>query len=284
MKNCHRSVNAVVEKANEVSLFVIDKQVLALLDTGSMVSTMASSRCSLLNLSIQPLDKVFRIKGAGGHDIPYLGIVEAAIRCPKVDMASVPVLLLVVPDTEYHSRVPVLLGTNILSLMKGKVPAEEFAWRNTFAMLARHQAVVENSSCLGVMISTKPLTIPAHGRVIFHGQTRVKAVCQKLTVCLDGASGLPKGVIATPRVNCISPGQARSKLPVELVYHLSQDVTIPAKAWICDLYNTEDVDLIEENEGGGVSCIVSSGSDADFLKNFMHMKDQLPVEQVEEMQ
>ena len=169
MKNSHRSVNAVVGEANEVSLFVNDKQVLALLDTGSMVSTMASSLCSLLNLSIQPLGKMFRIKGAGGHDIPYLGIVEAAIRCSKVDMASVPVVLLMVPDTEYHSRVPVLLGTNILSLMKGKVPAEDFVWRNTFAMLARHQAVVENASCLGVMTSTKPLTIPAHGRVIFHG-------------------------------------------------------------------------------------------------------------------
>ena len=103
-------------------------------------------------------------------------------------------------------------------------------------------------------------------------------------MCLDGASGLPKGVIATPGVNCISPGRTKSKLPVQLVNHLSQDVTIPAKARICDLYSTEDVDLIEDNEGGGVSCIASSGSDADFLKNFLHMKDQLPVEQVEEMQ
>ena len=148
VKNSHRSVNALVGKANEMSLFVNDKQVLALLETGSMVSTMASSLCSLLNLSVQPLDTVFRIKGAGGHNIPYLGIVEAAVRCPKVDMASVPVVLMVVPDTEYHSRVPILLGTNILSLMKGKVPAQDFVWWNTFAMLARHQAVVENASCL----------------------------------------------------------------------------------------------------------------------------------------
>ena len=210
--------------------------------------------------------------------------MEATIHCPKVDMASVPVVLLVVPDTEYHSRVPVLLRTNILSLMKGKVPAEDFVWRNIFAMLARHKAVVENTSCLGVMTSTKPLTIPAHGRVIFHGQTRAKAICQKLTVCLDGASGLPKVVIATPGVNCISPGRTKRKLPVELVNHLSQDVTIPAKARICDLYSTEDVDLIEDNEGGGVSCIASSGSDADFLEDFLHIKNQLPVEQVEEMQ
>ena len=54
-RNCPlNSVNAVVGKANEVSLFVNDKQVLAFLDTGSMASTMASSLCSLLNLSIQP--------------------------------------------------------------------------------------------------------------------------------------------------------------------------------------------------------------------------------------
>ena len=187
MKNSHNLANAVVGKANEVSLFVNDRQVLTLLDMGSMVSTMSHSLCSLLNLSIQPLDNVF--KGLGGCEIPYLVIVEATIHCSKVDMTCIPVVLLVVSDTEYHNRVPILLGTNVLSLLKGKVPAEEFVWRNTFAMLAKHQAVVENTSSLGVMTSTKLFTIPAHGRVIFHGQTRVKAICQKLTVCLDGTSG-----------------------------------------------------------------------------------------------
>ena len=99
-------------------------------------------------------------------------------------------------------------------------------------------------------------------------------------MCLDGASGLPKGVT---RCELYFSRWTKSKLPVELVNHLSQDVTIPAKAWICDLYSTKDVDLIEDNKGGGVSCIASSGSDADFLKNILRMKDQLPVEQVEEM-
>ena len=151
-------------------------------------------------------------------------------------------------------------------------------------MLAKHQAVVDNTSSLGVMTSTKPFTIPAHDCVVFHGQTRVKVVCQKLTVCLDGASGLPKRVIATPSVSCISLGQAKSKLPVELVNHLFQDVTIPAKARICDLYSTEDVDLMEDNKGGEASYTVSNESDSNFLKNFLHMNDQFPVEQVEEMQ
>ena len=274
----------VIGKANEVSLFVNDKQVVALLDTGSMVSTMSISLCSLLKLSIQPLDKVFSIKGAGGHEIPYLGIVEAVIRSAKEDVTSVPVILLVVPDTEYHSRVPVVLGTNVLSLLRGKVPAGEFVWRNTLAMLAKHQALVDNTESIGVMTLTKPLTIPANGRMIFYGQTRVKAICQRLTVCLDGANGLPKGVIVTPSVNCISPGRAKTKLPVELVNHLSQDVVIPAKARICDLYSTEDVDPIETNKRGEASCHVTSDADADFLTNFLHLNEQLTADRVEEMQ
>ena len=254
MKSSHL-VTAVVGKANEVSLLVGGKQVLALLDTGSMVSTMSHSLCSVLNLPIQPLDQVFKIKGAGGHEIPYLGVVETTVSCSSADATCVPVVLLVVPDTEYHSRVPVLLGTNVLGLMKGKVPTEEFVWQNTFAMLAKHEAMVNNTNSLGVMTATKPFTIPAHGRVIFHGQTRVKAICQKLTVCLDGASGLPKGVIVTPSVNCIVPGRTKSKLPVELVNHLSQDVTIPAKARICDLYSTKDVDLLKTDKGKWISWL-----------------------------
>ena len=262
--------NAVVGKANEVSLFVNDRQVIALLDTGSMVSTKSHSLRSFLHLSIQPLDKVFRIKWAGGHEIPYLGIVEANIHCSKVDMTCIHVVLLVVPDTEYHSRVPILLRTNVLNLLRGKVPAEEFVWRNTFAMVAKHQAVVDNTSSLGVMTSSKPFTIPAHGCVIFHGQTRVRAVCQKPSVCLNGSSGLPKGVIATPSMSCISPGQAKSKLPVDLVNHLSQDVTIPAKDQICDLYSTKDVDLMEDNKRGAYNSKVGIMYNLHKLTNYKY--------------
>ena len=93
VKNSHNLANAVVGKANEVSLFVSGRQVLKLLDTGLMVSTMSHSLCSLLNLSIQPLDKVFQIKGAGGHEIPYLGIAEATICCSKVNMTCILVVL-----------------------------------------------------------------------------------------------------------------------------------------------------------------------------------------------
>ena len=76
------------------------------------------------------------------------------------------------------------------------------------------------------MTSTELFTIPAHDHVSFHGQTRIKAICQKLTVCLNWPSGLPLGVIATDSVNCISQGREKNKLPVELENHLSQDAAV----------------------------------------------------------
>ena len=63
-------------------------------------------------------------------------------------MINMPVVLLMVPDTEYHSRVLILFGINILNVIKRNVLAKEFILQNTFAKLARHEAVVENTRCL----------------------------------------------------------------------------------------------------------------------------------------
>ena len=272
---------AVIGKANEVSLTVNNKVVTALLDTGSMVSTISASLCAELQMSIQTLDEVFCVKGAGGHDIPYLGVVEVRIGCQNLQVDGFPALMLVMPDTQYHSRVPVLLGTNVLNAMKDQVTVKDFVWKNTFAILAKHQALVNRQDSLGRLVTTKPQTIPANGRVRILGQTRVKAICQRLTVCLDGSNALPRGVIATPCVGSISPGRARTKLPVELVNHLSQDVTIPAKVQICDLYSTEDVDRMEDEFSAKLSA--ESEADASFLKNFSYLKDELDKDRVEAM-
>ena len=113
----------MIGKANEVSLMLNNKEVTALLDTGSMVSTISASLCAELQMSVHTLDQVFCVKGAGGHDIPYLGMVEASIGCPNLD--GFPALMLVMPDTQYHSRVPVLLGTNVLNAMKDQVTVEK---------------------------------------------------------------------------------------------------------------------------------------------------------------
>ena len=281
MKSSYDLMRDIVGRANEVPLIVCGQEVSALLDTGSMVSTMAVSLCTSLNLTVQPLDNVLSIEGAGGHKVPYLGLVEVAIQSPEILLGEFPVLMLVVPDTEYHKRVPVLLGTNILGRLTNANLHPDRTWKNVLYAVTKQQAVQGRTDSLGDLRTSRPVTVPANGHVIIYGRTQTPAVCQKMTVCMEGKSGLPKGVMVTPSVNIVSPGRSKIRLPIDLVNHLSQPVIIPAKTRICELYSTEDVVGLEK---GSVADEVSFSQSADFLDNFSNMKETLSDEQVGEVQ
>ena len=63
---------------------------------------------------MQTLDVLLKIEGAGGVSLPYLGVVFVTIELSGVVIEAP---LLVVHDTNYHHKVPLLIGTNILSLL-----------------------------------------------------------------------------------------------------------------------------------------------------------------------
>ena len=69
----------LVGQANEVDLIVGDTHCTALLDTGSMVSTISADTCRNMNLEIQPLDEIIQLESAGGHKLSYLGLVQIDI-------------------------------------------------------------------------------------------------------------------------------------------------------------------------------------------------------------
>ena len=107
-------VERLVGQSNEVDILLQNTKCRVLLDTGSMVSTTCESFARSLQLSIHPLGNLLHVEGAGGHELHYMGYVEAQIECAELSTEAFNSLFLVVPDTIYHSRVPVLLGTNIL--------------------------------------------------------------------------------------------------------------------------------------------------------------------------
>jgi hypothetical protein len=77
-------------------------------------------RENLAHLNIEPLNELLHIECADGEALPYAGYIEANVSCNGiggVDKTAVPCLLLVVPDSKYNSRVPLLLGTNILETL-----------------------------------------------------------------------------------------------------------------------------------------------------------------------
>ena len=90
----------------------------ALVDTGSQVTTMAHS-CFLSHFSGIPLEdcrQLVRIEGVGGEVVPYHGFfhceVSLALAGSTPFARVIPVL--VVPNTTFNTRVPILIGTNFL--------------------------------------------------------------------------------------------------------------------------------------------------------------------------
>ena len=100
--------------ANEALVTLEGVPCMALLDTGSQVTTLAESfyQQHFKDAPLIDCTQLLKIEGAGGHAIPYLGYFSASVKVDGAPAMDVPVL--VVMTTAYNSTVPCLIGTNIL--------------------------------------------------------------------------------------------------------------------------------------------------------------------------
>ena len=133
----------------------------ALLDTGSMITTISQSyfqsmdpKHTLESLTDFSLD----IRGANGAEVSYLGYVVLDLSIPQLDSVPVSVPFLVVRDTKFSASVPVVIGTNKLNHLRQsdngtKAP---LVWQDAFKVLSLSQSVPVRTS------NRKPFTIPAY--------------------------------------------------------------------------------------------------------------------------
>ena len=125
----------------------------ALIDTGSVVSTVSKSFYSnLRNVPLLPLDNLLEIEAATGDMLPYDGYIEGFIQIPDLANFDVTALLLVVPDTMFNRKVPVLIGTNLLMPLKDKSrdsPVKSNghnSWNMAFKCLALQERQIQRNS------------------------------------------------------------------------------------------------------------------------------------------
>ena len=89
-------------------------QVLALLDTGSMVTTVSKQflKTYFPALPVFPMEGILQVKGPLDENLPYEGIVELELSFPVGKdvhfVGTFPVL--VAPQTSYNSKLPLLVG------------------------------------------------------------------------------------------------------------------------------------------------------------------------------
>lgn len=236
----------------------------ALLDTGSTVSTISESgfkRC-LPDNSVHPLGDILKVEGAGGYDLPYSGYTEAEIAV--VGQGAVhPILLLVVPDTSYGQRVPLILGTNILAkLLDDQINMHgvrfiqksniEVPWKMALQCVQTQERQLEKRGgrlCLIRAAGNRDLVVPGNATVTLQGYTCSKmgyATCLGL-VESGNADGLQNLEVA-PQLVTYSYRQDAC-VPIVISNPTATDVKIPAGTVVGEVQQvTEESPWLEQNK------------------------------------
>ena len=170
-------MDRIFGSASEVTISLDGNECVALLDTGSTVSTVSESfyRQALSAKSIQPLGELLHIEGAAGQSLPYAGYIELQVGTRHLDH-TVDGLFLVVPDTRYGKQVPVILGTNVLNLIMAALQQAhgvryaqtcglESSWLVTFRCLNFQQRALQRDNgklCVLKSVSNTKIVIPSN--------------------------------------------------------------------------------------------------------------------------
>ena len=109
----------LIGEANESKIIIENKEHKALIDSGAKVSL------EKLGLKIQNLQTLLGLEGAHGGEVPYLGYTELQLQIPGVPGFMQDVLMLVVPDMNYNSMVPVTIGTLHIDMILESATKEE---------------------------------------------------------------------------------------------------------------------------------------------------------------
>ena len=75
------------------------------------MSAMVKSFAEELQLEIKPLSTILDIESTGGGRVPYQWYVKCRLKLPQIEKFDLDVLMLVLDDSPYGTRVPVQIGS-----------------------------------------------------------------------------------------------------------------------------------------------------------------------------
>jgi hypothetical protein len=106
-------------ESNKSVIMIQDQIMLALIDSGSMVSTISLSGYTILidKPDLRDISSL-EVSAADGFVLPYLGYIECCVSIPLLCKQELYVPILVVPDNEFNTQCPLIMGTNVIRFYK----------------------------------------------------------------------------------------------------------------------------------------------------------------------
>ena len=199
------------------------------------------------------MSELLHVEGASGHEIPYVGYLELDVTVPDVEKGeNIPVLLLVVSETNYNSKVPILLGTNALvpfmyifseQVCKSK-ENRLCSWQTAFRTIkVQDNSLRRQNYSLGVVKSTSEVRIRSNCSLIVNGIVDNKLTYRNCLISTNSCSWsvLPEDVELTPIVSYYDQN-SKIELPIRVSNLSSRTIVIPERAVLCEI---QPVDLAD---------------------------------------
>lgn len=238
-------------KPTENVVVLYDKPVNTLLDTGSTVSTISETYYNqyLSELPLQNINTLLDIECAGGQQLPYKGYIETHLKLTD-DSDIHPCVLLVIPDSNYNTKVPLLIGTNILQPIMDFYKEQHGTrflqssnlttpWYLTFRSIAlREKELGRHNNALAIVKNAvkKPVTIQPNSTVQILGYTDKEIPYSTTTAMLHYSVLQPNW-----RDLEIEPGLIQYQynnngiINVQVANVTTKTITIPPRAVLCEV-------------------------------------------------
>ena len=262
MSSCLKSDPKLIGHPNEADIIVNGIHSHALLDTGSCVSVVSKSFVDkhLLEIAIEDIGQMLSIECADGNQLPYIGYIEADLEIPLGIPGSdlKRSLLLVIPDTPYSEKTPIILGTNVLKEFLDDCKAtfgDNFlqkaglhtSWYLCFrTIVIRDRELNKNKNVIGIIrcAESERIILRPNQVVTIKGQTDKESNYPSTTAILQESkdSGIPDFIDVTPAVIQFENGK-KKYVEVTLSNLTTNTVTISPRAVICEI---QPVSVTEE--------------------------------------
>ena len=224
-------VSNLVGKANESTIIFCGEKTPALIDSGSMVTTVSEDYLNTLHPKpeIIGLEELV-LSGPDGKELPYLGYTEATIQAEFLFDKEISVPALVVSSTSYHSEVPIVVGTNVIRICKDKcrdtdhIPTE---WQDAFLSLQNgNVGSVRSTNKMSFDIQQME-TITVSGLV--RKQKEIESAVTEQTENVSSKIGV------CPRVVSLNKPEKTVRVPVRIFNMSAKTLTIQPKSLLCQL-------------------------------------------------
>ena len=227
-------METLIGQPNESTVTFCGVDTTALIDSGSEVTTVCEEFLATLTPPPRqvPLEDLrLNLEGPDGRKLPYSACIEASVKmsfCPE----PITILALVVPTTRYNSKVPVLVGTNVINRVQESCPADKIPgiptqWQNAFVSM--------QSGFVGVVKSTnrKDIKIQPLQTVTVSGLVRKQKEVE--TAITENTEAASSRIGVCPRLVSLDQTGQNQRVSVRVFNISAKTITVQPKTPLCQL-------------------------------------------------